>query len=52
MLWPVLTCNTDLMEKRGIRFRNEFLAFHQHAITDVPREVDYESCTIQTFTPI
>lgn len=39
------------MEKRGIRFGNEFLAFYLHAVADIPREVDYESCAIQMFTP-
>lgn len=40
------------MEKRGIRFGNEFFAFYLHAVADVAHEVDYESCAIQTFTPV
>lgn len=40
------------MEKRGICFGNEFLAFYLHAVADISREVDYESCAIQIFTSV
>lgn len=48
----VFTFNTDFVEKRGVGFRNEFLAFYLHAVTNVPREVDYKRCAIQAFTPV
>lgn len=40
------------MEKRGISFRNEFLAFYLHAVTNVSRKVDHKRCAIQAFTPV
>lgn len=46
-----LTFDTDFMKESGIRFGNEFLAFHLHTITNVPREVNHKRRTILTFTP-
>jgi len=40
------------MEKRGVRFRNEFLALYLHAVTNVPLEVDHERRTVHGSAPV
>lgn len=40
------------MEKRGVSFGNEFLAFYLHAVTNVTHKVDHKCCAIQAFTPV
>jgi len=46
------TSYADLLEKRGVRFRNEFLAFYLHTVTNVPLEVDHERRTVHGSAPV